>query len=104
MILYNVTTNILPDVHDEWLHWMKTVHVPDVMSTGHFSTYRMCKLDKMEEEDDAITYVFQYTAASRNELENYFNNHASRLREDVVKKFADKFIAFRTVMELVDEG
>ena len=104
MILYNVTTKVLPHIHDEWLHWLQTSHVIDVMKTGYFKGYKMCKLDKVEEDDDAITYVFQYTAASRANLEAYFNNHAVKLREDAVKKFGNNFIAFRTVMELVQEG
>ena len=36
MILYNVTVNIENAVADEWLQWMKEVHVPDVMRTGIF--------------------------------------------------------------------
>jgi hypothetical protein len=51
MILYNVTTKVLPHIHDEWLHWMQTSHVPDVMKTGYFKSYKMCKLDKVEEDD-----------------------------------------------------
>ena len=35
-IIYNVTVNIDDSVHDEWLEWMQTQHIPDVMSTGYF--------------------------------------------------------------------
>ncbi|MEO8448027.1 MAG: DUF4286 family protein, partial [bacterium] len=28
MILYNVTVNVDDSVHDEWLEWMKTIHIP----------------------------------------------------------------------------
>ena len=34
MYIYNVTTNIDESVHDEWLHWMKEIHIPDVLATG----------------------------------------------------------------------
>ncbi len=36
MILYNVTISIDPEVHQEWLAWMKEVHIPDVLKTGMF--------------------------------------------------------------------
>ena len=36
MIIYNVTVNIENAYADEWLKWMKEVHVPDVMRTGVF--------------------------------------------------------------------
>jgi len=104
MILYNVTTKILPDVHEEWLQWMQTVHVVDVMNTGCFQSYRLSRLDKQDEQEEEFTYVFQYTAATREDLERYVNDFAPALRDDVLKKYKDKFIAFRTVMELVSEG
>ena len=104
MILYNVTSNILPEIHDEWLQWMQTVHVPDVMQTGYFTSFRLCKLDKHDADDEELTYVFQYTANDREDLNRYITDHAPALREDVIKKFKDKFIAFRTIMEVVSEG
>ena len=36
MILYNITVNIDHDIHQEWLVWMKDIHIPDVLSTGLF--------------------------------------------------------------------
>ena len=43
MVLYNVTINIDYAVHDEWLDWMKNVHIPDVMNTGLFIDCKLCK-------------------------------------------------------------
>ncbi len=37
MIIYNVTVKIDNDVVAEWLNWMQTVHIPDVMQTGYFT-------------------------------------------------------------------
>jgi hypothetical protein len=34
MILYNVTVSVDPEIHDEWLAWMKSKHIPDVLATG----------------------------------------------------------------------
>ena len=36
MILYNVTVSIDYDIHQNWLKWMKEVHVPNVLATGLF--------------------------------------------------------------------
>mgnify|MGYP002347735554 CR=1 FL=1 len=35
-LLYNVTIKVESDIHHEWLEWMKTVHIPDVMATNSF--------------------------------------------------------------------
>lgn len=99
--LYNVTVKIEPVIEHQWLKWMKEVHVPDVMNCGLFDSYRICKLDVIDEADNEPTYVFQYTCSSRAKLDEYFANHAPRLRDDVFNKFGNQFFAFRTTMEVI---
>ncbi len=99
MIIYNVTINIENDVREEWLNWMKTVHIPDVMQTGYFLENKICKL--LVEEEQGTTYSIQYTAANLKDLEEYQQLHAPRLQKDVAEKYANKFVAFRSVLEVV---
>jgi len=99
MIIYNVTVNIDNDVHDEWLKWMKEKHIPDVMATGYFLENKLCKV--LVEEEQGTTYSFQYTCASIDDLKEYQRTHAPRLQKDVADKYANKFVAFRTVLEVV---
>ena len=33
MLIYNVTINVENDVRDQWVHWMKTEHMPAVIAT-----------------------------------------------------------------------
>ena len=49
MILYNITVSIDYDVHQEWLIWMKEVHIPDVLSTGLFLKSKIAKIDAEQE-------------------------------------------------------
>ncbi len=104
MLVYNVTVKIDQRVEQEWLEWMKGKHVPDVMQTGKFINYRISKIDQVEEPDGSSTYSFQYLCAERSLLDDYLNNHANELREDVLAKYGNLFIAFRTIMEIVHEG
>ncbi len=99
MIIYNVTTNIDNDVHDEWLYWMKTIHIPNVMSTGHFLEYKMCKV--LVEEEQGTTYSVQYTCANTTDLEKYRTQHGPRLQKDVANKYGDKAVSFRTILEII---
>jgi hypothetical protein len=102
--LYNVTIKIESSIEQEWLKWMIESHVPDVMNTGFFDSYRICKLDIVDEEDTEPAYVFQYICSSRERLDNYFTNHAPKLRDDVFKKFGNQFFAFRTTMEVIHQS
>ncbi len=99
MIIYNVTVNIENDVHDEWLQWMKTKHIPDVMATGYFIEQKLCRV--LVEEEQGKTYSFQYTAKNMENVQEYIDNHAPRLRKEVTDKYGDKFVAFRTLLEVI---
>lgn len=99
MIIYNVTVNIENDVREEWLNWMKTVHIPDVMSTGYFIENMICKV--LVDEEQGTTYSVQYTADNLQDVEEYQQKHSPRLQKELNDKFPGKFVSFRTLLEIV---
>jgi hypothetical protein len=101
MYIYNVTINIEEIVHDRWLDWMKTEHIPAMLATGKFSKALMTRV-LMEEEMGGITYSVQYTTDSRETLQKYYTENAAELRAQS-KPFEGKFVAFRTELEIVSE-
>ena len=101
MIIYNVTVNIEESIHDEWLEWIKN-HIPQVLATGKFIDARLTKV-LVEEEMGGTTYAIQYKAKSREALESYYLNDAADLKQEGFIKFADKMLAFRTELEIIDE-
>ncbi|WP_194775210.1 DUF4286 family protein [Pararhodonellum marinum] len=101
MILYNVTINIEKEVEEEWKAWMKEVHIPDVMATGMFQDKKFYKL-LHETEDGGINYCVQYFAAKMEDVQQYHAQHAPRLQAEVQKHFKDRFVVFRSLLELVD--
>ncbi len=100
MIIYNVTIKIDNGVADEWVKWMKAEHMPELMSTGLFNDYRLCKLLE-QEESEGVTYTAQYMLDSMDDYNTYIDKHAGKMREKIFKLFGGKFAAFRTVMEVV---
>lgn len=101
-IFYNVTVKIAHEVHDEWLHWMKETHVPDVLSTGKFVESKICKMIGMDEED-GVTYSFQYIAPNMETFMEYQNEFAKGLQKDHTDRYKDKYVAFRSLMEIEAE-
>ncbi|MEX1131603.1 MAG: DUF4286 family protein [Flavobacteriales bacterium] len=99
MIVYNVTVNIDHDAHDDWVLWMRTTHIPDVMATGLFVESRMFRV--LAEDEGGSTYAIQYTAPDMQHYERYRDEHAPRLQADAHKEFGGRFAAFRTLLELV---
>ena len=102
MILYNVTINIHESVHDQWMRWMQEKHIADVLATGKFSAARMVKV-LVEEDMGGTTYSIQYTTDSKETLQRYYDEDVPRLREEGLKLFGDKMLAFRTELELISE-
>ena len=101
MIVYNITIKILPEIEDEWVNWQKKVHIPDVMSSGRFTGYKFYRLLE-QEKSDGITYVLQYSAASLEDYSRYISEAAPGLRQKALDRWGDQFIAFRTVMQVVN--
>lgn len=101
MVIYNVT--IKPDwsIHDEWLHWMQQEHIPEMLATQLFYTYKMMRLLEVD-DSEGPTYAIQYQAHKLEDYHRYVREFASIQREKGTKKWGDKFIAFRSIMQIVN--
>lgn len=99
MILYNVTVKVELDIHDEWLRWMQHVHIPDVMATGKFAAYKLCRI--LHQEPDGVTYAIQYFAPNMAAFQRYQEEDAKRLQTEHSERFKDQYVAFRTLMEVL---
>ena len=100
MLLYNVTVKIDAAILDDWLRWMKNIHIPDVMNTGLFVEYRMCRLLE-QDESDGITFAIQYLCRSMHDYETYRDKFAPALQREHFEKFGERFVAFRTLMQIL---
>jgi len=102
MYIYNVTINVDESIHDQWIEWMQLNHIPEVLATGKFTKALMSQV-LVKEDMGGITYSIQYSCASKELLMSYYQEDAPRLRQDLQKKFSNKFGAFRTEMKIVKE-
>ncbi len=99
MIVYNVTLSVDEPIHQEWLEWMKHVHIPDVMATGLFLDSRVVRV--LAEEEGGVTYAVQYTCADMATYERYRAEHAPRLQAETEKRYGGRYVAFRTLLEVL---
>ena len=100
MIVYNNTIKIDPFIAESWLQWLLQEHIPEIMALGLFTEWKMFRL--LEQDDtEGMTFVIQYFVPS---LENYYQfteEFAPALSRKSFEKWGDRFIAFRTIMEVV---
>jgi hypothetical protein len=102
MIIYNVTINVDESIHLDWLKWMQNKHINEVLATGLFTQAKLVKV-LVEEEMGGTTYAVQYFTDSKSKLDDYYLNHAPRLRQEGLQLFGDKMLAFRTELEVMAE-
>lgn len=100
MIIYNTTIKVAHHIAAEWLQWMKEEYIPDHMSTGLFIDYRLCRLLD-QDESEGPTYIVQYFADNMENYNTYTTEHSATLREKGYHRFGNQFIAFHTVMDVV---
>lgn len=102
-ILYNVTVKVEHSIIEEWLEWMHQVHIPDVMATACFKSFQLSRLIGYEDED-GITYAVQYEASNMDLLNDYQKEHALALQSAHQEKFRGKYVAFRSLLEVIQRG
>lgn len=99
MILYNVTCNIPLEIETEWLHWMKTEHLPQVMATEKFNSYKIFKLLTEVHDNDGVNYAVQYFCNDLETYNDYAENFAPALKAKTANKYGEKVLAFRTLLQ-----
>jgi hypothetical protein len=101
MIIYNVTIKVANVIAVEWLQWLQDEHIPEVVNTGCFTKATVLHLFEMD-DTESITYAVQYHAESRAGYHRYIEIFADTMRKKSFDKWGDRFIAFRTVMQIVN--
>lgn len=102
-IVYNVTVKIDQQVSEDWLSWMRKVHIPGVIATGCFVSYRITKI--VEEADEhGVGYAIQYIAANMEDFTRYQQVFAASLQKEHSERYLNKYVAFRTLLEILDES
>ena len=101
MIIYNVTVSVEDSIQSEWLNWMKTEHIPEVMVCGVFIKAQINRVIGQTDSDN--TFAIAYTCSSMKELHQYQIKFAPALQKKHNDKFGEKAIAFRTLMEVIEE-
>lgn len=100
MLLYSVTVSLDPQIEQEWLAYMRTTHIHDVLATNCFIE---CKLSRVHgEEEMGVTYSVMYLLPSQEKFDEYQEKYAPALQKDHIEKFEGKFATFRTTLSVIE--
>ena len=101
MIIYNVTIKVETNIATAWLQWLQQEHVPEVLNTGCFTEANIHRLLETD-ESEGLTYSIQYKAESKALYNHYIEKFAGEMRQKSFDKWGNRFIAFRSVMQVVN--
>jgi hypothetical protein len=101
MIVYNVTIKVNWNILEEWLAWQLDEDIPAILATGLFDDYKFFRLLE-QDETEGPTFIVQYFTSSLENYQKYIIEFAPALQERGRNKWGDGFIAFRTLMRLVE--
>lgn len=100
MIIYNVTIKVEQRIADAWLEWLLNEHIPDMIGTGCFTGHKVVRLLEVD-DSEGPTFAIQYNAESKADYNRYIQMHAEEMRKRSFNKWGNSFIAFRSVMQVV---
>jgi len=101
VIIYNVTIKTDSAITEDWLLWMKEIHIPEVIYTGCFTHATILRLLEID-ETEGPTFAIQYHATSKAFYNQYMEQFAADMRKKVQEKWGSQLVAFRTVMQVVN--
>ena len=101
MIVYNVTVSVEESIKKDWLTWMQDVHIPEVMATGIFSKSTINRV--IVQGDSDSTFAIAYTCKTMKDLHQYQVKFSPELQQKHAARYGAKAVAFRTLMEVIQE-
>ena len=99
MIEYEVSLDVNAAIADEYLTWLRA-HVTEILDLPGFTGAVI--LSQEVDDPDRRAWCVRYRLTDRAALEAYFRDHASRMREDGLRRFGDAFRASRRILTPLD--
>ncbi|MDP6921630.1 MAG: DUF4286 family protein [Lutibacter sp.] len=103
MYSYNITSSLDPSIHESWMHWMTTKHIPEILSSGTFNKVVICQV-LTDAAQGGLTYAVQYSTDSLEALERYQRAEAPKHQAAVQERFKDKALMFDSILKRVVEA
>ena len=91
--IYEVTAIVDDARTADFETYMSGEHIRDVLATGCFAAAFFAK--------EGSRYTIGYHVNTTEDLQRYLDNHASKLRDDVVQRFGDRVQTSRRVLDIV---
>lgn len=100
-VRYRVTVYVDTACQADWLDWMVTKHIPDVMNTGYFSAYHLAEIvaESANAPQETFGYIIEYSSPDWTQFETYQETCAPALQKEHHDRYAGKVHATRHILQ-----
>ena len=98
MIIQNITYSINKDLEQNFLNWMQSVHIQNVMATGFPKTFKIMRL-LTELDNGGATFSVQYNFDNLESFETFENDYFDDLNYEIDKRYGGKYVFFPSLLE-----
>ncbi|NNM59209.1 MAG: DUF4286 family protein [Legionellales bacterium] len=98
MINYEVSLSIQKEIFEEYYAWLVD-HIEVILKIDGFQKVTLYRVQDVN-DDDNEHIVASYLLTSREKFDHYLENYAKELRNDGVKRFGEKCVATRKILEI----
>ncbi|MEN0058733.1 MAG: DUF4286 family protein [Bdellovibrio sp.] len=97
MVTYLVHLTVRHEVYPEYVEWLKSEHIPDMLTCPGFVSAELClrKGGNLEASSKDVKII--YKIKDENHLKTYMSDYAMKMREKGLEKFPGQFSAQREV-------
>lgn len=95
-IIYEVNLFVERGIEADYRAWLEK-HIAEILALPGFLDARSFDVEQ-DDGADTVAISVQYRLESREALDDYFRQHAPRLRADGTDRFGDRFKANRRVL------
>jgi len=92
MVRYEVIADVAPELVDRYEEYMRTKHLPDILSTGCFTSIAL-------DRASATRFRARYEARTRADVDRYLAQHTARYRADFAAHFPTGVTLSREIWE-----
>lgn len=96
-IIYEVNLIVDEDIYSKYFTWLQE-HVSQMLKFKGFINAHIFEIKDDKKEGKKLITV-QYVVNSMEDLNDYFKNHSTKMREDGLNRFPNKFTANRRILE-----
>jgi len=100
MIIYSITFAIDESIEKDWIQYMKSTHIPALMSGGYFTEFQHTKI--IPEQGLDLAFNIQLTCQNIDILTLYLNEKKDIDEKELHQKYSGKFASFFTKLEKIN--